>query len=120
MEPTAGAAWDLGAALNAVDDDRELLCRMIELFVKQSHSLVQATDAALARGDCVAVERAAHTLRGSVCNFGAKKAFEAASRVEHMARRKDLAGAAQAHVALAAALRELEPSLMAFCTETPR
>ena len=83
-------ASDLNAALNALEGDRELLRRIARLFVVQSPQLLADIREALLRGDPDALERAAHKLRGSVSNFFATKAHDAALRLEQMGRDKDL------------------------------
>ena len=49
---------DTERALRAVGGDRALLCRMIELFVKQSPNLIAQIEDAVARQDGVALWRA--------------------------------------------------------------
>jgi HPt (histidine-containing phosphotransfer) domain-containing protein len=48
---------------------------------------------AVAAGDSGSVSRIAHRLRGSLANFGAEEAVEAAFRLEKMGAEGDLAGA---------------------------
>ncbi len=57
------------------------------------------------------MQRLAHTLKGAVGTFGARPAFEAALRLETMARSNDLAQAEPAFVALEDALAGLRPTL---------
>src|SRR5438445_525678 len=102
---------DLDAALNAVEGDRELLRRMVQLFVSQCPQLMEQIRSALARGDGVAVQRAAHTLRGSVCNFAAGRAYEAAKRLEQLGREGQLAQASAAQADLEEAISQLHDEL---------
>jgi two-component system sensor histidine kinase/response regulator len=105
---------DLNAALNALEGDRELLRRIAQLFVVQSPQLLDEIREALLRGDAEALERAAHKLRGSVTNFFATKAHDAALRLEQMGRDNDLTGGAEAQAHLESALRELQGTLAEF------
>jgi HPt (histidine-containing phosphotransfer) domain-containing protein len=105
---------DLNAALNALEGDRELLRRIAQLFVVQTPQLLVEIREALLRGDAEALERAAHKLRGSVCNFFATNAHDAALRLEQMGRDKDLTGGAEAQAHLESALRELLGTLAEF------
>ncbi len=61
-----------------------------------------------------AVQRLAHTLKGAVGVFGAHPAFEAALRLETMARAGDLAQAEPAFAALEEALSRLRPILQSW------
>jgi HPt (histidine-containing phosphotransfer) domain-containing protein len=105
---------DLNAALKGLEGDRELLRRIVHLFLVQSPQLLEEIRAALMRGDAEAVERAAHKLRGSVSNFFATKTQDAALRLEQMGRDKDLTGGAEAQAHLESALRELQAALAEF------
>jgi HPt (histidine-containing phosphotransfer) domain-containing protein len=62
--------------------------------------------------DAVVLLEAAHALRGSVANFGATRAVEAALKLELMAKAGDLTGAPAAlvdlHQAMAALAGELD------------
>jgi len=80
------AVFDLSKALEVVDGDVELLKELVTLFLKNfPDNLAQIRDG-LARSDTNVVERAAHSLKGSVSNFGAMRAFEAAYRLEVLGR----------------------------------
>jgi HPt (histidine-containing phosphotransfer) domain-containing protein len=57
------------------------------------------------------VERAAHGLKGSVANFGAQAAVDAAFQLEQMGRAGDVTGASQAIDTLALALSALHSEL---------
>jgi len=59
---------------------------------------------AIADSDASALDKAAHSLKGSVGNFGARRAFEAAYRLELMGKEGKLAE-------VDAALFELETEL---------
>ena len=61
-------------------------------------------------GDANSLERTAHALKGSVGNFGAKRSFEAAYRLEKMGKEKKLDDAREA-------FDELEEELAALETE---
>jgi two-component system sensor histidine kinase/response regulator len=111
---------DLDAALNALEGDRELLRRIAQLFLAQCPQLLGEVREALSRGDADALERAAHKLRGSVSNFAAKKAHDAALRLEQMGRDRDLSGGAEAQADLESALRELQGTLSDFSKDGHR
>lgn len=60
------------------------------MFGEQRVQLLGEIRSALERGDAVGLARAAHTLKGCVGNLGAGAAFEAARRLEMLAREHEL------------------------------
>jgi HPt (histidine-containing phosphotransfer) domain-containing protein len=72
---------------------------------------------AIGRGDQQGLEFAAHTLKGSVGNFGAKSAYDAAWNLEITGREGDLSGAAEAYVALQVEIERLQPALAKLSLE---
>jgi HPt (histidine-containing phosphotransfer) domain-containing protein len=57
------------------------------------------------------LQRAAHALKGSVGNFCAQKAFDAALRLEKMGKSENLSEAEEAWSALEAEIERLQPAL---------
>ena len=100
---------DVSEVLERVDGDKELLGELVELFLEESPSMLADVKEAVARNDAKALEYAAHTLKGSVGNFWAKDACEAAFVLEEAARARSLSGAETSSVALEKILQELEP-----------
>ncbi len=98
------AGLDRKAILERVDGDRALLAELVDLFVADSSDLVLALQAAVDAADSVALERAAHTLKGSAGNFGPSRLAELALELELLGRTDDLGPAA-------AVLAELENEL---------
>ena len=85
---------DETAVLAGVDGDRQLLREVVRLFLADyPQRLVEIKDA-IRRGDAGALWRAAHTLKGSVGNFAATRAFAAAQRMESVGKNGDFGGAA--------------------------
>ena len=87
--------------------DMEFLASSFELFRTNWPALWSRLSDAVTDHDCHRAERAAHTIKGSVANFGAKAAAAAALRLELMGRRQDLRSADQA-------LAELEREVNRF------
>ncbi len=81
---------DLPAVLDRVGGDEELLHEIIEIFFEEYPTLVADISSAIDKHDWRVLERSAHTLKGSVSNFGAQSATQAAHDLELIARRKDL------------------------------
>jgi two-component system sensor histidine kinase/response regulator len=76
----------LSKALEVVDGDIELFRDIANLFLENLPDSVARVREAIKMADGHALERAAHSLKGSVSNFGAKRAFEAAYRLEVLGR----------------------------------
>jgi HPt (histidine-containing phosphotransfer) domain-containing protein len=69
---------------------------------------------AVAAGDAPKLKRAAHTLKGAVSNFGARRTVEAAQRLEALGKQGDLTGAGEAAAVLEEELERLLPALAAL------
>jgi len=109
---------DRNAALERVEGDAVLLAELANLFVGDCPQMQASIHEALEHGDSDALARAAHTVKGSVANFAAGQAFEAALNLEQTARRGDLTSAAGAVEALDGALEELCEALAGVAKET--
>jgi CheY-like chemotaxis protein len=90
-----------------IGNDEELFRELIALFQEDGPRMLEQVREAVAAGDAAAVERAAHLLKGSACNFAADEVVCAARRMEDLGRAGDLSEAA-------GALRSLEESLRSF------
>ncbi len=86
------ATIDWSAALNAVCGDEHLLDTIVETALREIPDLLAEIRRAAA-GDATALRLAAHTLRGSVRYFGARRVLEPAQRLEAMAKDGHLEGA---------------------------
>jgi PAS domain S-box-containing protein len=108
---------DHAAALARVEGDAGLLSEMAELFLNNSPKLLEEMRRAVERRDAAALERAAHTLKGSVANFGAREPFEAAEKLEQAALQGDFSSALNAFRELEASLGQLRPMLETYRKE---
>ncbi len=108
------SVFDRNAALARFGSDRELLQEIVALFLDEAPRLRSEIRASITRRDAKALERAAHTLKGAVGNFGARSASEAALRLEVMGRDGDFAKAAEACVELEKEIARLERALAAL------
>jgi signal transduction histidine kinase/CheY-like chemotaxis protein/HPt (histidine-containing phosphotransfer) domain-containing protein len=105
------------AAIAHLEGDVELLKEIAGMFLDQCPELVARARDAVAKADPVEIERAAHTIKGSVGNFAAKAAFEAAQRLERIGRDGTLDEAEEAQAALEAELERLKPALVTLGRE---
>jgi CheY-like chemotaxis protein len=112
--------FDLKAALDAVEGERELLAGMIAIYLRQTPRVMQDIDAAIAAGDAGALESAAHKLKGSVAMFGARAAREAAQQLEDLAEAGDLSGVGAARGAVGREIARLTAALEAVRVEDER
>lgn len=85
---TQGKPFDLEKALNNMDEDRELFQNLVAVFVEESARHMEEIREGIQRTDAGAVERAAHTLKGTAGNFAAQRTFELASHLEVLGRER--------------------------------
>jgi CheY-like chemotaxis protein/HPt (histidine-containing phosphotransfer) domain-containing protein len=113
---TDGAeAFNRAAALKRVDGDLELMKELVELFLGECPQRMAEIREALTRRDAATLQRAAHTLKGSVGNFAAGEAVEAAQHLEAFGRAQDWRQAENAWTALNEAIDRLKPALAEVC-----
>ena len=106
-----GRGLDRELALTRVGGDAELLQEIAALFIEDYPGVLAEIRAAAARGDAKGLEHAAHGLKGSVANFGAQAAVDAALQLELMGRAGHLSRVSEAIDTLAGALEALRPEL---------
>ena len=75
------------------DGDIELLKELAGIFLQECPRMLDEIRAALGTADLRALERAAHTLKGSVGNFAMPGPWETAQRLELLAKSGQLSGA---------------------------
>lgn len=73
-------------ALEQMDGDAEMLTELASLFLDDCPELLMEVKRAYEERDPAGLSQAAHSLKGSVSNFGARRAYNAAFRVEQSAR----------------------------------
>jgi len=103
---------DVEAIRARVQGSSELLVELIDLFLEQCDRLMSDLRQAVARSDVTGVVEAAHALKGSVSNFSAAPATEAARRLEMLARDGDTAKLESALAELVHEIGRLRPVLM--------
>ena len=107
----ASTAFDLDAALELVDGDREFLQELAELFLQQTPSTVAAMHQAVTLADAATLERLAHRLKSSAISLRAHGVHAVAGRLESMAAEDRLTEAAAILDQLHQELRTLEKAL---------
>ncbi len=115
MTPSAGLEHrlDLASVLERVGGDADLLREIAGIFLEEYPGLMQEIRAAVAQNDPVRLERAAHSLKGSVANFGAREATAAALAMETIGRQNRMSDAPAALRLLEAEFASIEQPLQA-------
>lgn len=85
---------DWAVAMDAVGGDADLLREVVAAFVVEGRELLEKIKQAVASNNAQVLERAAHTLKGSLRYFGANQASDLARELEKMGREKDMTRAA--------------------------
>ncbi len=105
---------DVSTALEATDGDVELLKEVVLAFLEESPQLVKQLRQAVDRSDAAEVQRAAHTIKGSMRLFPKSPVHDLSIKLENMGRDKELAGAADVVESLEQAMQELMGQLRAY------
>ncbi len=105
---------DPEALLDRVGGDVDFLREIAGLFQEDCPKLLTQIREAVATGDARQLEHAAHTLKGSVANFGAEAARQAAFKLESMGRAGDLTAAGDACTSLESEIQRFTEALAAF------
>lgn len=110
------ATLDLVSMLDRVGGDNELLREITAIFLEEFPLLMQEIREAVESGDARKLEHAAHSLKGSVSNFGAPEAVDAAARLEMLGRAAQLSSAGDALRRLEEQFENLQPALRALAS----
>lgn len=100
--------------LERCQGDPKLLAEIIELFEDSSQMLLRDTALAIEQGDAVSVARAAHSLKGSIGNFGKGLAYRAVEKLEKDAASGDLASVRDEFSSVESAIQQLRKQLAPF------
>ena len=115
------AILDRAAMLERVGGDHSLMRELTEIFLEEYPRLLVGIRSAVEARDANCIERAAHSLKGAVANFGAAGALQAALAMELVGREGRMSAAPDALRYLEAEFQLLEPALHELlfneCTE---
>jgi two-component system sensor histidine kinase/response regulator len=103
---------DRQALLERVGGDDGLLREITKIFLEEYPTLLDEIRSAVAAGDAQRIERAAHSLKGAVANFGAAAATDAAYQMESVGRRGQIEQAPSALISLEFQFQLLRPALL--------
>jgi CheY-like chemotaxis protein len=109
--PLAEDIFDLSKAMTAANGDRELFKEVANLFFNVATRKIAKLKEGVSKNDGKIVQECAHTLKGSVINFGAKRAFEAAQRLELIGKNGTWTAAERAQLELEIEFKLLERAI---------
>jgi two-component system sensor histidine kinase/response regulator len=89
----------------------ETLKEIVELFAVECPKLMARIRSAITEGNASELQRAAHTLKGSIQFFGVKRSAAAALQLETLGREQTLSGAEDAWLLLEREIERLMPLL---------
>ena len=111
---------DTAELLGKVQDDRELLAEIIQLFENSLPGIFEELRESIANGDTAGVARMAHTLKGSVGNFGRRAAYRVVEEMESSAKQNDIEQTEKAFAADESQLKRLQTALQPFRIPTTK
>jgi PAS domain S-box-containing protein len=110
----SSAVLDWPAAVARLNGDRELLEEMGQVLLDECPKLRAELREAVGSQDTARLKLAAHTIKGAVGNFAARLVFEAALRLETLARDGNFSVIAEAHAVLEKELERFLPVLVSM------
>lgn len=102
---------DIKKTLEQVGGDRKLLKEIIDIYCEEYPKQLSRIQQAIDKNDTATIGEVAHTVKGTVGNFGSKSAFEAALYLEKIGKSGKLSVALNAFDALKKELERLELEL---------
>ncbi len=117
LPSTPESSFDRAELLKRVGGDVGFMREIVGLLLEEGPIRMAEIREAIDRGDTSALIKAAHTLKGAVSVFGAKRSSEAALRIEQLGRVGDLVQAKEGFGDLDAAMTVLMPALAALMQE---
>ena len=83
---------DLKEVLERVQDDRELLLELFDIFIEDYPGKLDAIKQAVAKKDSEALRDAAHSMKGASGNLSAKRLYAMFLKVEQLAKANNMDG----------------------------
>jgi HPt (histidine-containing phosphotransfer) domain-containing protein len=112
------ALIDQEALLERVAGDPDFLATMVDIFVADAPTRLEAIRAGVRQSDPEVVEKAAHSLKGALATMAATTAAEEAYRLEQLGRSGTLEGAYELLTALERQVEEVTIALKALVEQT--
>ena len=115
LKNQTGSCFDMAELLERVENDRELLRTLLDIFKEDFPGHLQALRDAAREGDMKRLCVVSHTLKGIFSNLAANRATAAAAQLEQLARANRSADIPTAVQLLENEIAELLPKLE-ICT----
>lgn len=112
--PTGKDVFDPVKALEVVAGKRKLLQELVQIFLENLPEYVANIRGGISNRDAGVLERSVHALKGAVANFGARRAYDAAYRLEQLGKQSKMDEAEHAMSVLDKELGTLERSLRSY------
>jgi two-component system, sensor histidine kinase and response regulator len=109
--PLAAATIDREAALLRVDGDEAMLADLAKLFCDESPRMLSVIEEAITLKSADALERGAHSLKGSVATFSAQPACDLALKLERLGRANEFGDAKRIFDLLSAEMERVKLAL---------
>ncbi len=81
---------DIDSALKRLDNDLDLFNELIGIFINDTTGRINELKSAMNHSDILALERIAHSIKGSASNIGAIEVSNAAKNLEYIAKDKEI------------------------------
>ena len=85
------APVDFPSALRWVEGDHEILADLIKIFLEDCPQRLHELEQAVTEGNAILIKQSAHSLKGMVACFSARKAQKLADEMERLGKAGDLA-----------------------------
>lgn len=96
-EPAEPGRVDRRGTLRRLGGNEQLYQDLVRFFLEDAPTVLAELGTSLERDDAKVAERAAHSLKGLVANFGAKEAIQLAAELQHMGHEGDLTTAGRVY-----------------------
>jgi HPt (histidine-containing phosphotransfer) domain-containing protein len=120
VAPTDEGTFNLNTLLERVDNDRELLRELLEIFKEEFPRYREELRRAAALSDLPRLRTVGHALKGMFSNLAADRAAEQAANLERLGKGSETAGLAAALEAFEAEAAALLPMLDSYLAEARR
>jgi HPt (histidine-containing phosphotransfer) domain-containing protein len=117
-QETTDLVCDRAELVRRVGGNPDVVREIIGLVQVECPRLLKAVRAALDGGSASEVERAAHSLKGTVGSIGARESLAVAQRLETLGRQGDLVQAGQAFPQLEEVIQRLQSVLATWTQES--
>jgi HPt (histidine-containing phosphotransfer) domain-containing protein len=114
MEP---ACFDPDEAIVQAGGSKVVLEELVDLFIEECPKQMNEIREAQSQQEWLKLQRAAHTLKGSVSIFAAQRAYDAALRIEKMGKEQNASDFDTAWARLEDEVEKLKSALVEYCGE---